>query len=105
MLVLCGLQAIKHSCAINCVIGYFLISSSSVQLWTLEMIWTVRVLWTVSERPESGRLRCSGRVGGVQILDAIGYAELILNGRKKTDQFSSTRVDFEIGAVTLHEKS
>ena len=33
-------------------------------------IWTLRVLWPVSERPESGRLVCSGRVRGVQILDA-----------------------------------
>ena len=35
------------------------------------LLWTVRVLWPVSERPESGRLRCSGRVGGVQSLDTF----------------------------------
>jgi len=35
------------------------------------LLWTVGVLWPVSERPESGRLGCSGRAGGVQSLDAL----------------------------------
>ena len=39
------------------------------------LLWTVRALWPVSERPESGRLSCSGRVGGAQILDALAGDE------------------------------
>ena len=33
------------------------------------LLWTLAALWPVSDRPESGRLGCSGRVGGVQSLD------------------------------------
>ena len=35
------------------------------------LLWTLELLWPVSERPESGRYRCSGRVGGVQSRDAV----------------------------------
>ena len=41
---------------------------------------TLRVLWPVSERPDSGR------VGGVQCLDAMGYLVLIGYGRQVVDQ-------------------
>jgi hypothetical protein len=75
------------------------------------------VLWPVSDRPESGRSRCSGRwrysgrsrvsgrVEGVQSLDAIGCVELILNGREKTDQFFNTSVVFAFCMITLHSKN
>ena len=33
------------------------------------------MLWPVSERPDSGRFGCYGRVGGVQSLDALAGDE------------------------------
>jgi len=66
------------------------------------MVWTLDMVWTLFY---SGRSGYSGHPWGVQILDAIGCVELILNGREKTDQFFNTSVVVAIGAVTLHEKS
>ncbi len=34
------------------------------------------MLWPVSKRPDSGRLSCSGRLEGVQSLDALAFVEL-----------------------------
>ena len=78
---LCGLQAIKHSCAINCVIGFFAYFYWSVQLWTLEL------LWTVSGRPDTGHLSCSGRVWGVQSLDAFKFVESTWTSSERAGQF------------------
>ena len=52
----------------NWVFSDFFVECPALDAWSF---WTVRVLWTVSERPESGRLGCSGRVVGVQNLDAL----------------------------------
>jgi hypothetical protein len=45
------------------------------------LLWTLAALWPVSDRPESGRLVRSGRVGGVQSLDALAFVEFIWYGR------------------------
>ena len=62
----------------------------SVQLWTLVLLWTVELFWTPQGRPDSGRLACSGRVGGVKNLDLETF--LVAQSVLETNQRSAIRM-------------
>ena len=61
----------------NCLFSDVLAKRPALDAWSAlagirpSRVWTVKVLWTGRECPESGRLSCSGQVGGVQSLDVF----------------------------------
>ena len=60
----------------NCLFSVVLTKRPAQDAWSL---------WPVSDRPDSGRLVRSGRVGGVQSLDATSFGLVTLDRQGVAD--------------------